>query len=125
MDKIGERLKKCRLEAGLTQQEVANKLGLTSRSIVCDYEKSRHSSMNIPNLQRFADLYGVTTAYLLGWEIGDEEKKENYYSQLPKDEQILLEAYRQGDGTYRKMMEMIIFNYIEERNKKNAESEEN
>ena len=42
-----------------------------------------------------------------------------------KDEQILLEAYRQDDGTYRKMMEMIIFNYIEERNKKNAESEEN
>ena len=52
-------------------------------------------------------------------------KKEDYYSQLPKDEQILLEAYRQDDGTYRKMMEMIIFNYIEERNKKNAESEEN
>ena len=106
----------------LTQEEVAKRLGLNSRSSVCDYEKRTYKDMTVPNLQRFADLYGVSVAYLLGWE--DEKTKDND-TQLSKDEEILLEAYRQDDGTYRKMMEMIIFNYIEERNKKNAESEEN
>ena len=122
MDKIGERLKQCRKSCGLTQEEVAKRLGLNSRSSVCDYEKRTYKDMTVPNLQRFADLYGVSVAYLLGWE--DEKPKDNDI-QLSKDEQILLEAYRQDDGTYRKMLEMIIFNYIEERNKKNAESEEN
>lgn len=121
MDKIGERLKQCRINCGLTQQAVANKLGLNSRSLISEYEKKKYKEMTIPNLQRFADLYGVTVSYLLGWD-----KNEESY-QLSKDEEILLEAYRKNDGTYRKMMEMLIFNYLEEKKKEesNAESKEN
>lgn len=121
MDKIGERLKNCRLAAGYTQEEVAKLLGFKSRSYICECEKNRCDKLTVPTLSRFADLYGVTVSYLLGWD-----KKEESY-QLSKDEEILLEAYRKNDGTYRKMMEMIIFNYLEDKKKEesNAESKEN
>lgn len=64
MYELGERLKKLRKLHGLTQVQVAERLGL-SKAVISSYEvSSRHPSYDI--LIKMATLYGVTTDYLLG-----------------------------------------------------------
>ena len=64
MYKLGERLKELRKQQGLTQVQVAERLGL-SKAVLSSYEvASRHPSYDI--LIKMAALYGVTTDYLLG-----------------------------------------------------------
>lgn len=64
MYELGERLKELRKQQGLTQVQVAERLGL-SKAIISSYEvASRHPSYGV--LIKMAALYGVTTDYLLG-----------------------------------------------------------
>lgn len=61
---FGSRLKKLRQEKGLTQQNMADKMGLTMRN----YQRYEYGMINVPatTLNFFADFFGVTTDYLLG-----------------------------------------------------------
>ena len=58
-----DRLKKARLEAGLTQVEVAKKLG-RPQSHVSNVE-SGQQRVDVIELKRFAKLYGKDTNYFL------------------------------------------------------------
>lgn len=61
---LGSRLKKLRQEKGLTQQNMADVMGLTMRN----YQRYEYGMINVPatTLNFFADFFGVTTDYLLG-----------------------------------------------------------
>lgn len=63
---FGHRLKKLRQEKGLTQQNMADMMGLTMRN----YQRYEYGMINVPatTLNFFADFFGVTTDYLLGRE---------------------------------------------------------
>ncbi len=64
--KIGERLKELRKSKGWTQVQVAAKMGLTD-SVISFYERQeRAPSPEV--LIKFAELYDVSTDYLLGVE---------------------------------------------------------
>jgi len=59
-------VKELRIKAGMTQKDVADKLGVT-KSVVSYYELAERSpSPEI--LMKFADLFHVTTDFLLGRE---------------------------------------------------------
>lgn len=60
-----ERLKEKRLEAGLTQVELAGKAGVTTRTIQ-NYELGNRKPANMEVIQRIADALNTTTEYLLG-----------------------------------------------------------
>lgn len=55
------KLKKLRLEKGLTQQIVAEKLGVT-RATISNYEKGKRSP-HIKELQKLAVIYGTDLAF--------------------------------------------------------------
>ena len=59
-----ERIKKVRLENGLTQQQVAAALGLNSVTYL-RYEKGQRQ-MPLELLPKLADLFDVTLDYLFG-----------------------------------------------------------
>ena len=61
---FGNRLKKLRKGKGLTQQNMADVMGLTMRN----YQRYEYGMINVPatTLNLFADFFGVTTDYLLG-----------------------------------------------------------
>ncbi|MEY8317636.1 helix-turn-helix transcriptional regulator [Oscillospiraceae bacterium 50-58] len=61
---FGNRLKKLRKEKGLTQQNMADMMGITMRN----YQRYEYGDINVPatTLNFFADFFGVTTDYLLG-----------------------------------------------------------
>lgn len=61
---IGSRLKQLRKELGLTQEEAADKLGI-SRARYSHFENGRNEADN-ELLLAMAKLYGVTVDYLLG-----------------------------------------------------------
>lgn len=62
MDSVGKRLRKARDEAGLTQDEVGNKLGVT-RSVVARYE-SETNDPPTENIIKMAEMYGVSADWL-------------------------------------------------------------
>ena len=60
-----ERLKEKRVEANLTQVELAKKAGVTARTIQ-NYELGNHKPVHVEVVQKIADALGTTTEYLLG-----------------------------------------------------------
>lgn len=68
---LGEKVKSRREEIGLSQEDLALKMGYKSRSSINKIEKGRPVSQKI--ICRLADALDVSIAYLMGWE---EERKE-------------------------------------------------
>ena len=66
---FGNVLKKLRQQEGLTQQQLANKLGVT-KSVISYYElQERYPSPDV--LTKLAQIFHVSTDYLLGIEKGE------------------------------------------------------
>lgn len=61
---INERLKKLRIERGLTQAELADKLGI-AKTTLASYEQGKNEP-NIRTIIRISMLFKVSTDYLLG-----------------------------------------------------------
>ena len=64
---FGERVRKKRLEKGLTQAELATKLGYKDRSSVARIENGERDVPR-PTIIALADALDTTPAYLMGWE---------------------------------------------------------
>lgn len=64
---MGDRIRKARLEKGLSQAELAELLGYKSRSSI---NKIEVEGRDIPrsSIVKFAQVLGVTPSYLMGWE---------------------------------------------------------
>ncbi len=62
--KFRERIKTLRIDANLTQLEVANALGTTQRKV--SYWEMGKVEPDIENLWKLAEFYGVTIDYLIG-----------------------------------------------------------
>jgi repressor LexA len=67
MKTIGERIKEARIKKGLSQTELAEKLGYKSRSSI---NKIEVGGRDIPRSQivKIAEILDVTPSYLMGWE---------------------------------------------------------
>lgn len=78
---LGEKVKKRRLELNLTQEELAKKMGYSSRVSINKIELGRPVSQKI--IARLAETLDVSIPYLMGWD--EEEKPLNkipLYSKL-------------------------------------------
>jgi len=64
---VGERIKKRRLELGLTQNELAERMGYTSRSAICTVEKDKED-LTTTRIRKFAEALQTTPAHLMGWQ---------------------------------------------------------
>ena len=77
---FGKRLKELRLQSGMTQQQLAEKLGLT-KSVVSFYElRERTPSPEI--LVKLSTIFHVSTDYLLGI---DKSETLNVSGLTPED----------------------------------------
>jgi transcriptional regulator with XRE-family HTH domain len=101
MNTIGKIIKKARLDMGLTQEELANKVGV-QKSAIAKWENGRVSEIKRSNLKALADALGLNPNVLLG-------ESEPHVTVLPKilpsahaktpalalDEQCLVDIYRE------------------------------
>lgn len=86
MVKLGERLKELRKKAGLTQQQVADRVWV-SKTTIWYYEQSENDP-SPEMIVKLAKVFHVTTDYLLGLE-----DKQRYLdvSDLPEEDIDLLQ----------------------------------
>lgn len=61
---LGDKITQLREEAKLTQEELADKIGIT-RAALSHYEKNRREP-DYETLKKFADFFNVSTDWLLG-----------------------------------------------------------
>ena len=64
---VGDNIKNTRIKQGITQEELANKIGTTKQTIY-KYENGIVTNIPLSKLEVIADALGVTTAHLMGWE---------------------------------------------------------
>lgn len=66
MDVLYENIKRLRKEAKLSQEDLAKMVGYTDRSSIAKIE-SGEVDLNQSKIQAFADAFGVTPQYLMGY----------------------------------------------------------
>lgn len=67
------RLKELRKEKGLTQQGLADEIGITKRTYI--YWEQGERQIKPDKAQALADFFGVSIAHLLGYDDNDFEKQ--------------------------------------------------
>ena len=72
MAEIGRRIKAAREAAGLTQAELAAKLGYKSKSTINKIETGIND-ISQSKVEAFAAALGTTPAYLMGWDPSAED----------------------------------------------------
>ena len=69
---IGERIKFLRKKNAMTQTDIAKKLNIATQTVF-KYEKNIVTSIPMENIQKLSEIFGVTPAYIMGWETEDTE----------------------------------------------------
>ena len=87
MSTLGQRIKRRREELGLTQTQLAERLGYKSKVSVSNAENDR-DDMTTTRISKYADALETTEAYLMGW--GETSVGQAYEEELTR---TLLEAY--------------------------------
>lgn len=85
---IGEKIKKRRMELGLSQRELAKKMGYSDNSTLARIEQGKVDVYQ-NKIVEFSEVLGVSIAYLMDWE---EETPEKI--QLNEGEEMLLDLFR-------------------------------
>lgn len=71
---IGNRIQVRREELGLSQEELARKLGYKSRASISNIENDRRA-LRQKSIKAIADALQTTPSYIMGWE--EEKSSEN------------------------------------------------
>ena len=97
-----DRIKNRRIELGLTQLEVAKRLGLTSKAAVSKVE-GQGDNVTLKNVEKFAKALDCSIPYLMGWDDDNTIEMEKQrserldkfvelYSQLNESDQNLIDG---------------------------------
>lgn len=76
--KLYERIKHRREELGMSQDELAKKLGYKSRSTIAKIEKGEND-ITQSKISAFAKALNTTPSYLMGWD-SDTPTNDGYYT---------------------------------------------
>jgi transcriptional regulator with XRE-family HTH domain len=65
---IGERIRQRREAIGMSQDELAKRMGYKDRSSVSKIEKGNDDNIYLDTIQRTADILNCSPLYLMGWQ---------------------------------------------------------
>jgi len=91
---IGQRIRERRIELGLSQDELGQRLGGISRAAVCNVEKDK-KEMTLDRVRKYAEALYCSPGYLAGWvNRADDRAIQMYESYLeqPKEVQDAIES---------------------------------
>ena len=88
---IGEKIKTLRIRAGMTQEELAEKLNTTKQTIY-KYETGIVSNLPLFRVSQLANALNCSPLYLCGWE--ENEKPDESLAGLKREEQDLVKLFR-------------------------------
>lgn len=108
--KIGYIIKSERLRNKLSQEEVAKAIGSTKQAVY-KYETGIVTNIPMDKISKMATLFGVTPAYLMGWEDDNSPSPDQLFEkveQLTEDEKKWLDLYRNATEDVREKMVFIV-----------------
>ena len=97
---VGERIKQRRLELGLSQDELAKKVGYKSRSSINKIELSR--DLPLRKVELMAKALDTTPGYLMGWSDETSRLVEPKETQGDREEAHLIEYAKSLYEHYKK-----------------------
>lgn len=106
MSTIGKNISRIRRDLGMTQEELAKKMGYKSKSTINKIELGVN---DIPQskIVQFAQVLGTTPAELMGWKEDDKTDSPSE-ADLSEGEQLWLELYRRvSDDTRDVLIKMM------------------
>ena len=83
---VGNRIKQRRLELGLTQSELAEKMGYRGKTAVCMAE-NRGDNITTTKVEKFAKALGVSARWLMGYDSNLEAQVEIVDEDIVRREQ--------------------------------------
>lgn len=83
---VGDRMRKRRIELGLSQEEVSIKLGYKSRSSVNKMECSRN--LPLSKIEEVAKVLDCSPAFLMGWEEAFTPETAILHAHMTEDSQF-------------------------------------
>lgn len=100
---IGTRVKDARMELGITQEQLGDKVGVSKVSI-CGYEQgTRMPSISIlPNL---ADALNVSVDYLLGRDVDVVSEDKKLSVKMRKEDMRIIKEIKKNDDLYHSLLE--------------------
>lgn len=98
---IGERLKKARLDARLTQETLGTLVGVSS-SAISQYENGERSP-SLDVFLRIIDILHITPEYVLGRDISVTSDNTDYVIHLSKEDIKIINEIKKYNGLYRKL----------------------
>lgn len=98
--KIGDKIRARRKELGMTQQELADKMGYTNRSSICAIETGKESNLTAERIGEFAKVLQMSPLELM-------DADENEF-RLRNDEMELIVKWRAADVQTRQMINRIL-----------------
>ena len=108
---IGEKIKARRLELGMSQRELARKMGYSGNSTLNRIENGTVDVTQAKVVQ-FAKVLNVSIAYLMDWE---EDKKIPTDKNLTDGDKLLLELFHKVPDEKKEMLLKMIEVAIEKR----------
>jgi transcriptional regulator with XRE-family HTH domain len=78
---IGKRIKQRRNELGITQSELARRMGYKHKSSINKIELGKND-VSQSKIIRFAEALNTTPAYLMGWETSEAARLRLYTNKL-------------------------------------------
>lgn len=115
MADFNRKLKELRINAGLTQDELAKRLGV-SKSAVSMYERGERRP-DFDLLEQIGDFFAVDVAYLVGSSNkvtrltgthADEESLSSTYVMLNDEERAIMKAYRMASEEIRAAVRAVL-----------------
>ena len=107
---IGQKIKQRRLELSWSQRDLAAKMGYNNNSTVARIENGK---VDIPHSRviQFAEVLGVSTAYLMGWDESPEELGSLAADVLLNPDMMrLVQIYSELDESDKNMLLMLAEN---------------
>lgn len=93
---MSNRIKELRKEYGLTQEDIAKKLGLT-RSAISSYERGRLEP-TFQNIIKLADMFDVSTKYLMGLSLNRNSEDDDRHQDIRVEVENLMKDISIDDG---------------------------
>ena len=107
---MAERIKEKRIELGLTQEELGEKLGL-QKSAIAKYENGRVENIKRSVIAEMARLFNCSPAYLMGW---DEPASQKDDIEITEDIRRIARAHKQMSDKDRQRLMTIVTTSFDE-----------
>lgn len=104
-----ERLKQLRTDAGMTQRDIAQMLGV-DRTTYVKYENGS-SDPSTATLIRLADYFGVTVDYLIGHDVSQPARVVSTPKVSDSDLELLKKFHALNDVDRARILNMLDFDY--------------